>query len=361
MQENINALSKNGSVLFYGRTYTDPRDGRIWFNWSGSGFEFSFTGTSASAYLHTDLQGGEVRRAEERAYIGVFVDGSDIATARFPLDSEEGFYTLTEDLPFGSHTVKVIKETEAGYGRSAVSKIECDGVFTAFQSEKKLKIEFIGDSITCGYGNICSNKSPDFVTGEEDFSLTYAALTAGFLGAELSCVAASGNGFFHDYGCNTHNLIPEMYIYTDKMLCENYGFETEKWDFTADRVDAVVIKLGQNDAQYCMGADLEESARSPEILNERRREFEKTAAGFLIKLAELRAGVPIFSVYEPEMYLASELEAAMHEAGKQIIPVPVSGKRSYEGVGANGHWAVCTHARAALLLAERMRAELCLP
>lgn len=358
MEENINTLRKNGFLHFSGRVFSDPRDGKIWFDWSGSGFEFSFTGTSVSAYLYTD----EIIRGDgERVYVSVFADEYDYAVARFPLERPEGWYTLTEGLPPGPHSVKVMKETEVGYGRAAVSAILCDGKFTVPSYKNRLKIEFIGDSITCGYGNICSTESSEFVTREEDFSHTFAAFTAKRLGAELYCVAASGNGIMHDYGCNTHNLIPELYLYTDKMLCENYGFEAEKWNFSENPVDALVIKLGANDAQYCMGADLEESARSPEILKERRSRFEQTAAEFLKRLTVMHPGIPVFSVYEPEMYLSSELENAMSETGAQVIPVPLAGKQSCEGVGANGHWSVCTHARASLVLFERMKKELCLP
>lgn len=358
MESNINILQKNGFLRFEGRVCPEPYDGKIWFNWSGSGFEFSFNGSTASAYLYTDET---VRGKGERAYIAVFADGSNFALARFPLDNPQGWYTLAEDLPFGKHIIRVVKETEVGYGRAAVLSLECDGEFSQLPHNIGPKIEFIGDSITCGYGNICSTESPEFVTREESFSNTFAAFTARMLDAAVYCVAASGNGFMHDYGCNTRNLIPELYLYTDKMLCENYGFEAEKWNFKENPVDAVVIKLGANDAQYCKGADLEESFRSPDILNERRRQFEKTAADFFKRLTVLRSGVPIFSVYETDMYLLHELEDAMRDAGSQIIPVPIAGKRSYEGVGANGHWSVCTHMRAAAVLCERMKKELCLP
>ena len=98
----MNTLLKN-NVRLFGRTL--ETDNGVYFNWSGSGFEFEFKGTAAFATLY----GGEIPAENDRAYIGVYVDGMPYLSARFAID-KNGEYTLAENLPFGVHRIKVIKE-----------------------------------------------------------------------------------------------------------------------------------------------------------------------------------------------------------------------------------------------------------
>ena len=183
--ENL-LICQSYKLNFFGRTaFTDRKD-RLFFNWSGSGFGFKFTGTSAKAYLFSTVGEEDIPSPSDRAYIGVFVDDSPFQIARFPLDKKKGWYTLAENLPFGTHTLRVIKESEVGYGRAAVSEISTDGYFEKFEYLLTEGIEFIGDSITCGYGNICPNGSSEFKTAEENFSQTYAALTGRLLNMHCS-------------------------------------------------------------------------------------------------------------------------------------------------------------------------------
>lgn len=353
-------LTAAKAARFFGRCAVLPGGKQTFFNWSGAGFVFHFKGTCASAYLLAGADGAMLPRQEERAYIGVFVDDMPLQTARFSLDCAADWYTLAENLPSGEHTVRVVKQTEIGYGRAAVMQLRTDGVFLDPPPEQKLRLEFAGDSITCGYGNICTDESPEFKTHEENFSLTFAALTAMQLKAEVSCIAASGNGFYHDYGCNTGNLIPELYRYTDRMLFGHMGLAAKKWDFAHDRCDAVIVKLGQNDWQYCAGADLTAEQRTPPLLAERRVGFQAAAEDFFLQIRSVRPNTPVILIYES----CTELQAELRAAATRVCGIHllrISEKQPYEGVGANGHWSVCTHARVAAELCRKLREVLCLP
>ena len=347
------------NVKFFGRTVYDENSGTTFFNWSGSGFVFRFRGTKAECFLSGGLKGEDIPQKESRGYIGVYLDDIPYSIARFPIDKPEGLYTLAENLPFGEHTIRVVKETEVAYGRVALHYLSADGELLTPPESSNIKIEFIGDSITCGYGNICSNASPEFVTAEENFSQTYAAVASKILNAEPSVIAASGNGFFHDYGCNTHNLIPELYRYTDKFFDEHCGNKPRKWDFENDHRDIVVIKLGQNDFQYCSGADLPIEQRTEETLNARRKAFCVVATDFLKEISKLRPNIPILMIYESDMGLKNEIITAVKQADCGIYTMEIMPKREYEGVGANGHFSVCTHTRVGMLLAERIKEIIC--
>ncbi|MBR4073744.1 MAG: hypothetical protein IKK24_07355 [Clostridia bacterium] len=356
---NFKKYTVKENVRFFGRTAEVEGEKGVFFNASGSGFTFTFIGTAAKAYFYAGASHDTVCDDEHRGYISVFVDDMPISVSRFQLDRMSDWYTLAENLPFGEHTVRVIKGTEVGFGRASVTEIMCEGDLVAPQKEKPLKLEFIGDSITCGYGNICSNGSSEFTTREEDFSQTYAAFTAKLLDAELSCIAASGNGFYHDYGCNTHNLIPELYAYTDKMLDEHCGKTARKWDFQNDKRDAVIIKLGQNDGQFCSGADLPEAERKPDILAERRSKFQEVAYSFLSDITIYRPDTPIVLIVEDDMLLKNELINAAEKIDSVHL-LKIQSKRPYEAVGANGHWSVHTHSRVALQLSQFLKELLCL-
>lgn len=355
----MNKYSTLENVSFYGRTSRIEGSDAVYFNWSGSGFAFNFLGTTACCTLLGGVNGEQPPEAHSRGYIGVYVDGNPFEIARFAVDSSQRKYTLAEGLPYGEHTVFVVKETEVAYGRVALLSVSCDGELLPPPKLPEMKIEFIGDSITCGYGNICSTASAEFVTAEENFSQTYAAVAAWLLGAQVSVVAASGNGFFHDYGCNTCNLIPELYSYTDKFLHEHCGIALQKWDFDSDKCDIIVVKLGQNDAQYCCGADLEEAERTPEIITERRFEFCETATRFFNEISEKRKNTPILLIFETDMYLKNELVEAARKSKADIHTLEFVNKRDYESVGANGHYSVYTHARVGRLVADKIKEILC--
>ena len=98
------------------------------------------------------------------------------------------------------------------------------------------KIEFIGDSMTCGYGVEASDEKQGFADETENHYLTYAALTARALKAQHVVVARSGRGIYRNYkGPKTGNAdcMPRMY---DQTL---FGVETEKWDFAQYTPDVV--------------------------------------------------------------------------------------------------------------------------
>ena len=56
-------------------------------------------------------------------------------------------------------------------------------IIGANKEEKDIKIEFIGDSITCGYGIDEMNEKGYFSTATENFTKSYAYITAENLGA----------------------------------------------------------------------------------------------------------------------------------------------------------------------------------
>lgn len=117
------------------------------------------------------------------------------------------------------------------------------------------KIEFIGNSITCGYGNEGLKKEEGFDYATENHYYSYASITARNLQAQHWVVARSGIGAYRNYdGPKTGNPdsnMPVQYEYTGYAwkpeLRKEPTFLQEKWDFNRYQPDVVCINLGTND------------------------------------------------------------------------------------------------------------------
>lgn len=108
----------------------------------------------------------------------------------------------------------------------------------------KRKIEFIGNSITCGYGTEVTDPKAPFKDETENHYYTYAATTARALNAQSLVVARSGIGMYRNYDGpieGARNCMPYMYNQT------LFGDSTELWNFACFSPDIVCINLGTND------------------------------------------------------------------------------------------------------------------
>jgi lysophospholipase L1-like esterase len=100
------------------------------------------------------------------------------------------------------------------------------------------RIEFIGDSITCGYGNEAANQNEHFTPRTENAALAWGAVAARQLKADLAVEAWSGIWLMD----NGHDLpMPKRWGRTLPME------DGSTWAFTSWIPDAVVINLGTND------------------------------------------------------------------------------------------------------------------
>ena len=117
------------------------------------------------------------------------------------------------------------------------------------------KIEFIGNSITCGYGNEGMYRFQGFEYETENHYYSYASFTARALEAQHWVVARSGIGAYRNYNGpktgNPESNMPVQYEYTGYAwkpeLRQEATFLKEKWDFSRYQPDVVCINLGTND------------------------------------------------------------------------------------------------------------------
>jgi len=213
-------------VHYVGRVDTSGSSAR--FAWSGTGAIVRFNGTAASV----DLAGGQEYT--------VVVDGM----VKPKLTAAVGMNSLAVGLTPGEHTVELYRRTEANQGESEIRGFDFAGGTLLAPSPVTRRLEFIGDSITCGYGNEGANATCGFTPQTENHYLTYAALTARELKAELSTVAWSGKGVVCNYGDEATSCTDPLPTFYDRILPNRAD---SAWDYSRFQPDAVVINLGTND------------------------------------------------------------------------------------------------------------------
>lgn len=284
------------TVRFLGRTL-DLND-RKYYNWTCSGFEFTFTGTKVEATLETPVV--YANKENERPHIAVYVDDDTLPRTSIVLDKKSGVYTLAENLPQGEHTVRVMKVSALKYsGPFYTSTMTIYGDEAPTMEEPpaapEKQIEFVGDSITNGFGAIASAASNPYISAEEDGSRSYAYLTARAFGADASFVSISGFGVYADLAGAKNGALPLYYPYDDLSLLPTYQTEGHEWDFEAHPSDAVVIHLGTNDAGPVFNTNILIDGKQMDLAT-RMAEYKAAYLDFLKMVREKNPDAYIFCI-----------------------------------------------------------------
>lgn len=234
------------NIKTIGRTYYE--DEVRYLSFSGSGIEFSFMGDYAVINILGDAV--EYQYSNHHSRFAIYKNGELIIDETVSQPQKQ--YRIDADNSKDKTVITVIKLSEADTSAFGIGKI---GVFSNRRimptKEKDLKIEFIGDSITCGYGIDEENPNGYFSAATENFTKTYAYITAQNLNADYSAIAFSGYGVVSGYTSDgTRNVKATVEQYYDTSAFLSYG-RKPMWYFPDFESDVVVINLGTNDASYC--------------------------------------------------------------------------------------------------------------
>ena len=221
-------------------------NGALRLFWTNAGFAVKFEGTSLSVDVSLSSIG-----ANSLGYLNVYVDGALVPDATVKLDRNNATYTLVSGLPAGVHTVEVRKRNEAIYSGSAsitVKSIATDGTFLQAPAAPAKTIEFIGDSITSGFGNLVTDGSGDYTSATVEGTLTWAAIASKMLGANANVLSRSGIGYCRR--ATMHGTSDNSFYdyYTKTAALPGTSVSTAAWDFESNPSDVIVINLGTNDS-----------------------------------------------------------------------------------------------------------------
>lgn len=226
------------------------------------------------------------------------------------------------------------------YGYATLHALSLAGTLGEKPAEKNLYLQFIGDSITCGLGNLCgkneggscintANAHEDSI--EEDGTQTYAALAARAMNADYEMLSYSGIGTSYSWGASFF----AKDLYASAGTCRD---ASAKFDFSTARVpSAVIVNLGTNDAFGYSSAGLTEETHRAAV-----KEL------LLAIRANVGADTPIVWAYGlMGTGKGNVIQAAITELGGESAKYYYFDGLTEQRKGGNGHPTVAGHEVAA--------------
>lgn len=349
----IRGISGN-KVRVFGRVAEDG--GMLWLMSSLSEIGFEVSGAAeVKLALKADDTVSDPARLDLRPRYSVHVDGERVLDARMAKDEET--VTVLQDAARGIHTVRLVKLSECTQSLMAVRGIVTDGTVKPLP-EAGRRIEFIGDSITCGYGVEEPDPEKGFTTATENAEKSYAAIVSDRLGLDRILASFSGHGIVSGYTGdpavrNLSELVPPYYEKAGRngyVLPSGRIAEEIPWDFSQFQPDVVVVNLGTNDLSWCAGRPA------------RNAEFRTQYAEFLKTVRKNNPEAEILCILGVMGESLNEtMEAAVSDyraetGDKKIRSLTLreqDGKRN--GYGANYHPSEQTQRELADIVTEAVR------
>lgn len=307
-------------------------------SWPNSSLAFTLSGGSATLTL----------KESHKSHWQVVLNGTP--TTVLALQPGEHPYLIADQLPPGPHLIELVKRTEASQGITQILGLElAHGARLLPTPAHPRRIEVIGDSITCGFGNEAANQEEKFSPDTQNAWLTYGAIAARAFNADYIAIAASGKKLHPD------NTLVSMY---DRVLA---GSPSPKWDFTAWSPDVIIVNLGTNDF----------SRENPEQ--------ESWVAAYVAFIQRLRSHHPRSALYcavgpmisewpgtrKPRSTLLGYLEKVLARANADLPPgtpparlLDFGVQMQHHGIGAQWHPSVRTHEIMAKKLAAALTSDL---
>ena len=318
----------NSHTRLIGR-FDHTTQGQAAFTWPGSAIEFRFEGTQASINMASQTP---VR----------FVVNIDGKTNDLWTQAGRHSYPLAINLPKGTHNLRLTRVNESTAGiTSFTSDPQVDGTLLTPAASPQKRLLVIGDSITAGYGVEGSSATCHYALDTSNQQLTYAALAANALGADVHAIAWSGIGVWRSYGEKTPTN-PSILIRHSRTLADDAN---STWNVSQYTPDAILINIGTND--YWEGSVTDD--------------YRLAMAKLITKVQGDYAGKPIYLIVSPM------LTNKLHELQKQVLNSLASSNvkvldlgenNGAEGFGCDYHPNSITHARLGKALEKNLKTEL---
>ena len=352
--EEISTMSvelKEENFKELGRTYY--LDNKIYCALSGTGAEFTFTGTACTVTVEGDNNSTNPSSKDAHARVAIYVNGERVIDDM--IDNAQETYEVFKSDSEQDVDVKIVKLSESPHSTFAISDITVTGRDVKPAEDKERLIEFVGDSITCGYGVDDEVKEHNFSTTTEDVTKAYAYKTAGLLDADYSMVSFSGYGIISGYSDGENKVsaqtVPQYYTKLGYSWSGNGMFSPAMldWDFSKRQPDVIVINLGTNDDSYCKN------------IEERCEEYQQEYVNFLKTVRENNPDAAIIGALGVMgQNLCPYVEAAIAQYSEETGDTNVSylmfdQQNPMDGLAADWHPTEATHEKAAAKLTEKIK------
>lgn len=286
---SVDIPADNPFIQYFGRwdfsTATAPSH-----SWPGVYIYAEFEGTSIGIKLNDNY-----------SYYNVIIDGNPVKVLHGTVNGIST-YSLATGLTDGKHTLLFVKRNEtAGAKYSFHGFILDDGKSLLEPKSKPVrKIEFIGDSYTCGQGNEHTGKdTPPDAPVSNNYE-AFGAVIARHYQAQYQMTSRSGYGLTMDYQGNLAGNIPDQFDRTLTLSAQ------PKWDFSSYIPNLVVIALGLNDYSAYNGYN------GP-VSNDNRLLFKSKYHQFIATIRDVYPGVKILAVATQLPWLKTVIEEVVAE------------------------------------------------
>jgi len=194
-----------------------------------------FSGTYCNIIIEDEL------RYNQHNYIAIQID--DQPVQRIETKFAHNVIKAASNLRDGEHMITICKNTEASIGYLDFLGFQCAKLLPITSTPSR-RLEFIGNSITCGTGSDQSS----FPCGkgqwydQHNAYMSYGPLTARSLDAKWMLSSVSGIGLIHSC-CDMKITMPQVF---DKIDMRD---DSLAWDFNRYQPNVLTVCLGQNDGK----------------------------------------------------------------------------------------------------------------
>lgn len=342
----------NKNVKQLGRTaYLD--DDVLYCAFSGTGIEFTFTGTKCSITVLGDTGSTNSANADSHARVAVYVNGERVIDDM--VDQSEEVYSVIDSETEVEATVTLVKLSESANSIIGIKEIKATGTAIKPTPNKDMLVEFVGDSITCGYGVDDPDRNHHFSTKTEDVTKAYGYVTAQKLNADYSMVSLSGYGIISGYSGDGKKVAAQtLPQYYDKLgyswnFCGGFSPSNTEWDFGKRQPDVIVINLGTNDDSY---------TKDNEELQE---EYSTAYTAFIKQVREKNPDSKILCVLgvmgdRLYPYVEKAVERYSEETGdSNVFSLKLNQQNGHDGYAADWHPSATTHEKTAEAVSQEIK------
>ncbi|MFG2430599.1 GDSL-type esterase/lipase family protein [Streptomyces sp. NPDC048590] len=304
--------------------------GTVQFSWPGVYFEGRFRGAGVGTVLGCAAADYDIQ-----------VDGTTVTTLVTPGDTTHWVSGLRD----AEHTIRVVKRNDSPGDTSTFGGFVAapGGAVLGRPAPRGRQIEFIGDSITVGYGNVSGTREcdPEQIRRNTNADVGHGALTARQLGADYQINGFSGLGMIR----NVAGISPDVTYrtYSDRALLAVPG---DVWHNPGTwHPQIVVVNLGSNDFTDLVPGE----PWTPDSLTVA---FRTAYVEFLRKLRGLHgAGTALVAVgFDRNAEHVRQVVRARNDAGDTGVHYWYLDQAGLDFLGCDGH----TSAQDDRLIADRL-------
>ena len=312
--------------------FSNPKLPKFWA--PGVYIKAKFIGPSCDLLINDEILWGKSHN-----YLEIAIDENE--PFRIQTSGPKNVFHIAERLNAGAHTVTICKDTEAGIGSLEFVGLQCEGLASP-SARPSRKLEFIGDSITCGTGSDLSKIACD--KGEwydqHNAYLSYGPTAARSLNSQWVLSSVSGIGMMHSC-CDMKVVMTDVW---DQLDLQTHD---KRWDFKRYQPDAVMICLGQNDGVQDQKSYVDNYAK---FVQKVRKAYPKT---HIFCLTSPMADSLLVGKMKENLNL---LVSKMEDAGEKRVH-SFFFSRSFNG-GCGGHPDLTDHKEIASELSAALKSTL---